>query len=377
MTKNNMVSFHRHKGFNVNMDIRLSRYVGDRDNNFNLLRFIAAMLVLYSHSYALAIGTPDAEPLRSTIGMTWGTIAVDIFFITSGFLITSSFLNRVNVLDFIVARFLRIYPALIVAMFFSVFIVGIVFTSKSFIDYFSDIQTAKYFLKNITLIFGVEYFLPGVFTDVPSRGAVNGSLWTLPYEIRMYTYLAIIGSVIFYFQKDRSVKFIKIIFLTIGVVSVMLNIFNYFYMIIDGKFIRLFSMFFMGSVFYIYREHIFLSSRMFYIGLSIISLSILQKEIFYVTYSILVPYIVLFIAYVPNGKVRLFNRGGDYSYGLYIYAFPVQQIIAVVIPNVSVAVMILSSFLFTMVLAYFSWHIIEKRFLGMKKNYIQLLNGNK
>lgn len=372
-----MVSFHRHKGFNVNMDIRLSRYVGDRDNNFNLLRFIAAMLVLYSHSYALAIGTPDAEPLRSTIGMTWGTIAVDIFFITSGFLITSSFLNRVNVLDFIVARFLRIYPALIVAMFFSVFIVGIVFTSKSFIDYFSDIQTAKYFLKNITLIFGVEYFLPGVFTDVPSRGAVNGSLWTLPYEIRMYTYLAIIGSVIFYFQKDRSVKFIKIIFLTIGVVSVMLNIFNYFYMIIDGKFIRLFSMFFMGSVFYIYREHIFLSSRMFYIGLSIISLSILQKEIFYVTYSILVPYIVLFIAYVPNGKVRLFNRGGDYSYGLYIYAFPVQQIIAVVIPNVSVAVMILSSFLFTMVLAYFSWHIIEKRFLGMKKNYIQLLNGNK
>ena len=86
---------------------------------------------------------------------------------------------------------LRIYPALIVAVLFCI-AVGAWFTSLSLMEYFSSGQTHKYFLKNITLLGGVEYGLPGVFLDLPHKGSVNGSLWTLPYEVKMYAILAII-----------------------------------------------------------------------------------------------------------------------------------------------------------------------------------------
>ena len=108
----------------------LSEYTNNRDNNFNLIRFIAASLVLYTHSYALVIGTGDAEPLRNSIGMTWGSIAVDVFFVISGFLIASSFFERNNIVAFVWARILRIYPALIVAIIFCVLIINIASKSK-------------------------------------------------------------------------------------------------------------------------------------------------------------------------------------------------------------------------------------------------------
>lgn len=129
--------------------------------------------MLFSHSFALALGSGNFEPLRSTIGMTWGDIAVDIFFVTSGFLITSSYLSRNNIIEFAWARVLRIYPALIAAILFCTFVVGLWFTENSLSEYFSNQQTLKYFIKNSTLFFGVEYRLPGVFLDVPYKEAVN------------------------------------------------------------------------------------------------------------------------------------------------------------------------------------------------------------
>lgn len=68
----------------------LSDYTRGRDNNFNLLRLLAASLMLITHSFALSIGHGEAEPLRASLGTTWGAIAVDVFFVTSGFLVTAS-----------------------------------------------------------------------------------------------------------------------------------------------------------------------------------------------------------------------------------------------------------------------------------------------
>ena len=135
------------------MSRALSTYTTSRDNNFNLIRFVAALLVLHSHSFALALGSGDAEPLRNTIGMTWGIIAVDIFFITSGFLITSSYFARNNLLFFAWARILRIYPALIAAILFCVFIVGLWFTTHSAWEYLTSGQTLKFLLKNVFFVF--------------------------------------------------------------------------------------------------------------------------------------------------------------------------------------------------------------------------------
>jgi peptidoglycan/LPS O-acetylase OafA/YrhL len=82
------------------MSSLLSSYANSRDNNFNLVRFIAATLVLFSHSFAIAYGSTDAEPLSNIVGMTRGNVAVDVFFVTSGFLITISCFARNNLLVF-------------------------------------------------------------------------------------------------------------------------------------------------------------------------------------------------------------------------------------------------------------------------------------
>jgi len=179
----------------------ISNHEKTKDNNFNLIRFIAAFLVLFSHSYIVITGDPNTVPLKLLLGITWGGIAVDVFFITSGFLIAGSFYNRKGLVPFILARILRIYPALIVAMFISVFIFGLWFTSLKPIEYLTTIETYKYLIKNIILFFGVNYNLPNVFMDNPYINAVNGSLWTLPFEVKMYFYLTLIGLFINFIEK--------------------------------------------------------------------------------------------------------------------------------------------------------------------------------
>ena len=172
--------------------MKLSSYSQGRDNNFNLIRIIAALAVLVTHSFAVAIGSGDAEPFRGSLGMTMGSIAVDVFFITSGFLVTSSLLNRQSTIEFVWARVLRIFPALLAMLLLTVFALGVFLTSLPISAYFSLPMTYIYLAKNATLLMGVAYNLPGVFDSNPYKSAVNGSLWTMPHEVRMYAILTIV-----------------------------------------------------------------------------------------------------------------------------------------------------------------------------------------
>jgi len=350
----------------------LSSYTNSRDNNFNLIRFIAASLVLFSHSFALSLGGSEFEPLKTTIGMTWGMIAVDVFFITSGFLITNSFLTRNKLLSYAWARLLRIYPALIVATVFCVLVLGVWFTKHTIYEYIMDTQTHKYFVKNSTLFFGTSYSLPGVFIETPFKSTVNGSIWTLPYELKMYVILAVILCFVTYMSKWIKFLTIKNALLVIGVFSVGLHLFNHFHTIFSANFVRFFSMFFIGSAFFTWSDKVVLSSKFAIFGLPLLIIVSINKDIFFVIYNLLLPFLVFYLAYIPSGKIRKFNRIGDYSYGIYIYAFPVQQSIAATIPNVSVSTMIILSFIVTLFLAILSWHLIEKRFLKMKDGYIHI-----
>lgn len=185
------------------MNLSISNQLKSKNNNFNLLRLIAAFAVLISHSYPLATGDGNAETLKKLIGITLGHISVDIFFITSGFLITASLLRSKSITDYILARLLRIYPALIASTILTAFILGPLVTSIKLPDYFSY-ATFTYIIKNSLLIFGVQFELPGVFINVPWKNAVNGSLWTLPYELKMYFYLLVIFIAI---KKSQSLCF--------------------------------------------------------------------------------------------------------------------------------------------------------------------------
>ena len=123
---------------------KLADFTEGRDNNFNLIRIVAALVVLITHSFALAAGTSAAEPFQKSLGMTTGSIAVDAFFITSGFLVTASLSKRRSVLDFVVARALRIFPALLVMLLLTVFGIGVFFTSMPVQGYLAAYKTYFY-----------------------------------------------------------------------------------------------------------------------------------------------------------------------------------------------------------------------------------------
>lgn len=348
----------------------LSKYTVSKDNNFNLIRFIAATLVLYSHSFPLTATGGGYEPLFKLVGMSWGSVAVDAFFVTSGFLIASSFFERKSFLAFIWARILRIYPALILAVLFCALIVGAMFTTYGLSSYLSDPQTHGYILKNSYLLSGVKFSLPGVFADNPYKNAVNGSLWTLPYEIKMYALLALIGSVVVYVQKYLGKPLLKVFFLVMTVIVILLNIVYHFQNNTTEHSVRFFAAFFAGASFYLYREHVFLSSKAFLMFGALLLFSSIQQDLFFVVYSLSLPYLLLYLAYVPSGMVRGFNKMGDYSYGIYIYAFPVQQSVAAMMPHISVQAMAVTSFVITFLLAFGSWHGVEKKCLKMKGRYV-------
>lgn len=160
-----------------------------RDNNFDFLRFLAAALVIFSHSFALT--AMPYEPYAWLSGYaTFGMLAVNIFFILSGFLITKSWLDNPKILIFLKKRILRIMPGLFVAVVFTILVIGPLVTTLSFKEYLFNPMTKQYF--NNALL-SVSFFLPGVFADNLYKGAVNGSLWTLPIEFRLYMAVLALG----------------------------------------------------------------------------------------------------------------------------------------------------------------------------------------
>jgi peptidoglycan/LPS O-acetylase OafA/YrhL len=338
-----------------------------RDNNFNLIRIVAAFAVLVTHSFVLTIGTEDAEP--TFLGMTMGSVAVDVFFITSGFLVTSSLLNRQSTIEFVWARVLRIFPALWVMLLLSVFVLGVVFTSLTISSYLSSPQTYFYLAKCSTLIMGVVYELPGVFNDNPFKDSVNGSLWTMRHEVRLYLLLVLVWFALRMMPKSRLTAF-KVIIVSFAIVSGLYLISSHLLFPTTRVFPRLFFMFFAGAAIYSLKERIALSRWLFWSLVISLSVATANEHVFFIVYLFVIAYILIYVAHIPSGLIRNYNQLGDYSYGIYIYAFPVQQSIAALIPDLTVPQMLLISAVPTILLAALSWHLLEKRALGLKAHYI-------
>lgn len=350
------------------MSSLLSDRTGSRDNNFNLLRFLAALMVLYSHSYPLA-GTPK-DPLRDW-GLSFGGIAVDIFFITSGFLVTGSLINGRNLVSFLRNRALRIYPALTVAVVFCVFGIGLGFSRLAAGDFLAKGETYRFLLTNI-LMFGrpQQFDLPGVFLGNPYPAVVNGSLWTLPWEMKMYGILAVFGALAYIRPPVIGEKTLRYLLTVLAGAATAL----YVYATVEGKYeehagVRFVSTFFMGACYYVYKDRVVLSHRLALIVLGVAAYFAYKRAIpsFHLVYSLGLGYLVLYLAYVPRGVIRGYNRLGDYSYGTYIYAFPVQQSVAALWPGVSTMKMFGLSLAVTVLLAVTSWHLVEKPCLNLKR----------
>jgi peptidoglycan/LPS O-acetylase OafA/YrhL len=343
--------------------MKLSEVSEGRDNNFNLIRIIAALSVLVSHSFRLS--NLSSEPFETTTGLGLGTMAVNVFFVISGFLVSKSLLTRSSTLDYACARVLRIYPALLVMVALTVFCLGPLFTEATVASYFTAGMTRRFILQDSTLIAGVYYFLPGVFQHNPFKGSVNGSLWSMVHEIRLYVLLALMWTVLHWAPKIRP-RLFEISIVLAAVVFGIWDVGIRFFLWQSHNFIPLAFMFFFGASFYVLRKWVWLSWVFFCFLAVALAVSAASKEFFFIAYNLTLPYLLFFLAYVPAGFVRSYNRLGDYSYGVYIYAFPVQQSLVAVFPGISCWNVILVATPIALMLAGLSWHFVEKRALGLK-----------
>jgi len=344
----------------VGAQVNLEQASIGRDNNFNLLRMVAASAVLVTHSFAIQSGDPANEPLRTTLGMSLGGIAVDVFFVASGFLVTASMLKRKSISDFARARVLRIYPAALVMCVLTVFLLGPLVTTVGLSQYFESFATWKHAAKCATLIAGVSFELPGVFASNPYPNAVNGSLWSMPWELRMYLLLVLLWAVAGV-RGAQCEQWFRRGVVALGAVGVLLAMVQEFAPFAKTEAFRLLAMFFIGGTLHVFAARIPMKVEGGVIaGSLLLAGAFAGPHVFPAVWLLVAPYLVLWCAYVPRGFIRAYNKVGDYSYGMYIFAFPLQQLVMLLQPTASVLELTILAALGTLVLAMLSWHLVEK-----------------
>lgn len=355
-------------------------YRRDR-NSFDILRLIFAIMVIYSHSFALT-GNPTGATeivIKLTKAIDAGSLAVFGFFILSGFLTTQSIENSRNYLDFLLKRLIRIVPAFFVCLVLISFVVGPLFTNLSMGDYLSSDSTWKFVLYNITFNIGEKFLNAPVdlFSNAPFPGnggaLANGSMWTLQLELGCYILLIVLS----FFLMLRH-RFLMVIFTIILGVLYFMNVkYSYVPFSVSVKhfwvlgsfelpnFIKFAYYYCMGSLMYLYRDKILYSHRFLVLALLLLWFST-QFSQFNNWNMILFPYLVICVGI--NFSNKHFHKIGDPSYGLYIFAWPIQQMIIIMTNNkIGAYGLFVSATIATFIVSTLSWKYIEKPCLKLKK----------
>lgn len=336
----------------------LGDYSTGRDNNFNLLRCLAAMAVLISHAYPIALGAGTPEPLSASVGKSLGSLSVMMFFATSGFLITASF-ERSDRTSFVMARVLRIFPGLIVCLALVAFVLGPWVSTWQTSDYFESPEPYLFFVRNTLLLFNV-YTLPGVLDGQPYP-AIVGSIWTLKHEFLCYFGVFLAGVLGLWTSKARAGLTLSVYCLLWYLSAEMVTV--------SGLLTQLHALsmtFAIGIAFHIWRAHIPLSGWGILASCGLAALT--RDTIWYhATLSLAIAYTTFWLAYIPAGILRAYNRLGDYSYGIYIYAFPVQGLVVWAFGSQTALENMLYATPPTLALAILSWHLVEQPSLRARK----------
>ena len=328
----------------------------NRTNNFDFIRFLAAMAVIYSHSFDIT-GIGNLEPLRDYTNnyISIGTLAVIVFFIISGFLIKQSYDKSRSIKLYLLARSLRIFPALIVTTMLTVFVLGPIVSNLTLSEYFINIETYTYLLNCFCL--KIHHELPGVFENNPVKNVVNGALWSLPYELLFYVLIIVLAQI-------KSKKIVLGLFFSLVALFIMYFIgFQYLTNIVHYAFY-----FMLGMVFYNYRNYITLKWQYALVFLILLAITLglpMDKHIKHILVGVLLSYIIFTFAFIQS-SLNSFSKYGDFSYGIYIFGWIVQQTIINYIPSMSQFLNFLIAGFITLCVAYISWHLIESKALKLK-----------
>jgi len=337
------------------------------DNFFTPLRLLFAILVVIGHAFVVALRDPMGEPYVF-FNYSFSYLAVNLFFIASGFLVTKSMLYRGNMTEFGSARFLRIYPALLIHVLFVMFIIGPLATSLPWLEYFTHSDFLKQPFVVLSFI-SAQMWLPGIFESNAEQMG-SAPLWTLRYEI-----LAYIGTAILFalgLMKKKWMLLAQFVLPSIAWVAAHgLGIYDD----LAGTFqnlLRFGIAYGLGAAIYAYRDR--LSFHALGIPAMILMAALTHKfQIFEVTMNLMLAYMIMWAAYVKAPKLDFLKKLSDVSYGVYIYHWAILQLVFMWFPNLSVTGLFLIVLPISYWLATLSWHFVEKPMLTKKKNFAKFL----
>ena len=323
-------------------------------NSYDFVRFCAASAVLFSHHFDLS-GLP--EPRVPGFGEDFGEVAVEVFFCLSGFLICRSLRKSTGWTRFVAARFLRIFPNLAFVLVAS--------SAATFVWYRNHSNLwlhVDYVVGNLLMfVNGVTDAIPGVFGDAP-RPDVNNPLWTLPYELWLYVVLALM----FVLGVRRSAICIMLGTLLLSTAWTAAPLIGDFDLgpMESSELFRLGSYFMSGAVLAVAWPLI--GGHAVAIGAAGLIASLVIRNLLPI--DTVLHSLALAACVIGLGSSRVmawFSRGGDASYGMYVFAWPVQQFVLLLVAPFWLSLLV--AFLVTTALGYATWHTFEKRAMSYPK----------
>ncbi len=331
-------------------------------NNFDFLRFVFALIVVLSHIVDLS-QHPDLLFLKKYFD---SHLSVTGFFIISGYLIAGSYVNTSDTRKYFVKRAKRLLPAYV----FVVMAVAVLFSfisTQTIGSYFSSPQLYKFLLSNLSFLNFLQPCLPGVFGS-NLLCTVNGALWTIKVEVSFYLVLPIL---IYFIHRFNKKVWVFVLLYLVGLTyQIGLDELAHvkpensaFFEILQHQ-LPGFLTYFVAGIFLYYFKDIF---RKYRNGLSLIALLVFVIE-YYINWEIFRPMaMAILILYFATGFKFLnnFGRYGDFSYGIYIYHFPIiQTAIALQLFQLYPPFLVGFSVLVCVgTMAFLSWNLLEKRFL--------------
>jgi peptidoglycan/LPS O-acetylase OafA/YrhL len=337
-------------------------------NNFDIIRILFAWLVIVSHSYIL-LGSKGCDPLCELTNhyINLSYFGVKGFITISGFLIFKSLERSPNILDYLWKRILRIYPGLLLVLLLSVGMAYLIYQPHQPFFKFPK-EATNYILNNLTLYHN-QWRIHGVF-DNNSNTAINGSLWTMGFEFFFYLVLLLL----FPFRKSQWIIISSLIITILGLLYG--NLFHIeslkhvnFKLRVD--FIVELGFFFMIGSFWSAIEWNSIPYRTFLAIMALLaSITIIYLKLNPIWLGFSWPYLVL---YIGQGSSKfadwIHHNIEDPSYGIYLYAFPVQQLIIYYLQP-SVMVLLWTSTILSFALGIASWKLIEKKMLRFKNLFV-------
>lgn len=339
--------------------MKLGSVFDSRNNALNACRLALATEVILFHSFPLTGRVVESKAILQLLF----SVGVDGFFALSGFLITASWLRNPDVREYFVARALRILPGYYIVLAITAFVVAplsVAIQGGSAARLLFSSAPVEYVLKNSALV-QLQLDVGGTPHDIPYPGIWNASLWSLVFEVMCY--IAVAGLGLLGLASRRWTAPVILILATIAAIMLPPLTFPGLWTIPQLA-VRSAIMFSAGALLYQWRDRIPARWSLVAVSVVIVLFSGMLPD-----YRVLGA-LPLAYAVVVSGvliKNKRMNIHTDLSYGVYIYASPTQQLLAVA------GLYALNPFVFfgvsavaTLIPAAFSWFLIEKRALALK-----------